>query len=225
MWHNFNISSFEYFAPMTSSQDRIMTKIRWILLIAIICMALLVAGYRLTQPEPEMVAAASVPPASVQVKTESLNVQATTMEEVDARGGSRIAPERALFMSQASGYHLSRPVGWQTVNLSTTMTVIKSPDGASIVKVEAVGPLPADGLAAFVDRSLGNDVVFSRQLLTVHGQPAERVVAYSDRANGQVTTFYIDAKGSVFIIAGVGHQKDIELIARSFNEPLELALR
>jgi hypothetical protein len=105
------------------------------------------------------------------------------------------------------------------------MTVIQSPDGASSVKVEAVGPLPADGLAAFVDRSLGDEVLFSRQLLTVHGQPAERVVAYSDTANGQVTTFYINANGSVFVITGVGQQKDIELIARSFNGPLELALR
>jgi hypothetical protein len=116
-----------------------MIKIRWILLIAIICMALLVAGYRLTQPEPEMVSAA---PASVLVKTEALNVQATTLEEVEARGVLRIAPNTVLFQSQASGYHLSRPVGWQTSTPSTTMTVIQSPDGASSVKVEAVGPLP-----------------------------------------------------------------------------------
>lgn len=199
-----------------------MKKIRWILLIAIICVSLLVAGYRLTQPEPEMVAAA---PASIPMKTESLDLQATTIEEVEGRGGSRTVPALALFQSPASGYHLSRPVGWQTSSPSTTLTVIKSPDGASIVKVEAVGPLPADGLAAFVDRSLGNDLVFSRQLLTVHGQPAERVVAYSDMANGQVTTFYINANGSVFAITGVGQQKDIELIARSFNGPLELALQ
>ena len=199
-----------------------MRKIRWILLTAIMCVALLVVGYRLTQPEPEMVSAA---PASIPVKTETLNLQATTIEEVEARGGSRTVPAMALFESQASGYHLNRPVGWLTSSPSTTMTVIKSPDGASIVKVEAVGPLPADGLAAFVDRSLGNDVVFSRQLLTVHGQPAERVVAYSDRANGQVTTFYINANGSVFVITGVGQQQDIELIARSFNGPLEMALR
>ena len=202
-----------------------MIKIRWILLIAIICIALLVAGYRLTQPEPEMVAAAPVPPASVQVKTESLSIQATTVEEVEARGVSRIVPEMALFESQVLGYHLSLPVGWQTSAPSTTMAVIKSPDGASIVKVEAVGPLPADGLAAFVDRTLGDDVVFSRQLLTVHGQSAERVVASSNTLNGQVTTFYIDNNGSVFVITGIGQQKDIEMIARSFNGPLEVALR
>lgn len=188
----------------------------------IICGALLVAGYRLTQPEPEMVAAA---PASIPMKTESLDLQATTIEEVEARGGARTVPAYALFESQTSGYHLSRPVGWQTSTPSTTLTVIQSPDGASIVKVEAVGPLPADGLAAFVDRSLGNDVVFSRQLLTVHGQPAERVIAYSDRVNSQVTTFYINANGSVFVITGVGQQQAIELIARSFNGPLELVLR
>ena len=166
-----------------------MIKIRWILLIAIICVALLVAGYRLTQPEPETVAAAPVPPASVQIKTESVSVQATTVEEVEARGVPIGTITMALFESEALGYHLSYPIDWQTSIPSTTMTVIKSADNSSIVKVEAVGPLPADGLAAFVDRSLGDDIVFSRQLLTVHGLPAERVVAYSGAADGQVTTF------------------------------------
>jgi len=202
-----------------------MIKIRWILLIAIICVAFLVAGYRLTQPEPETAAAAPVPPASVQVKTETLSIQATTVEEVEARGVPTTAMEMALFELEELGYHLNRPVGWQTSISSSTMTIIKSPDGASLVKVEAVGPLPADGLAAFVDRSISEHIVFSRQLLTVHGLPAERVVAYSDTVDGQVTTFFIDDNGSVFVITGVGQQKGIELIARSFNAPLEVALR
>ena len=200
-------------------------RIRWILVIAIICIAVLVAGYRLTQPEPETVAAAPVPPAPAQVKTESLSVQATTIEEVEARGVPVVAAQTALFESEQLGYHLSYPVGWQTLAPSSTVAVLKSPDEASIVKVEAVGPLPVDGLALFVERSLGDDIVISRQLLTVQGLPAERVVAFSDTAGGQVTTFYINYDGSVFVVTGVGDQRAIVMIARSFNAPQAVAQR
>ena len=200
-----------------------MTKIRWLLIITIICIAVLIAGFRLTQPEPEMVAAAPVPPPSIPVKTESILAQATTIEAVEARGLARPVEPVALFESSELGFHLSYPVAWQTLIPSTTLAVFKSPDGASLVKVEAVGPRPADGLASFVDRSLGHDVVLSRQLLTIHGQPAQRVVAYSELAGGQVTTFYIDVNGSIFVVTGVGEQKSIELIARSFNGPLAVA--
>ena len=202
-----------------------MTKLRWILIITIICLAVLVAGYRLTQPEPETVAAAPVPPASSLVKTASLNLQATTAAEVVARGVSVVVEQMNNFEEAQSGYHISYPVGWDRLTLSTTMTLFQAPDGASKVQVEAVGPLPADGLAPFVDRSLGNDIVYSRQLLTVHGQAAERVVAYSDAVGGQKTTFYINAGDSVFVVTGTGEQMAIEMIARSFNAPQLVAQR
>ncbi len=202
-----------------------MTKIRWLLVMTIICLAVLVGGYRLTHPEPEMVAAAPVRPASVQVKTESIAAQAMTIEAVEARGLARPVEPVALFASSELGLHLSYPADWQVLIPSTTLAVFKSPDGASLVKVEAVGSRPADGLASFVDRSLGRDLVLSRQILTVHGLPAERVVAYSPLAGGQVTTFYIDDNGSIFVVTGIGEQRSIELIARSFNGPLAVAQR
>jgi len=201
-----------------------MTKVRWLLVIAVICVAVLVVGYRLTQPEPETVAAAPVPPVSVQTKTESLNAQATTIEEVEARSVLAVVEPMALFEAE-QGYHVSYPVDWKTLTPSTTMSVLKSPDGVSVVKVEAVGPVPADGLAPFVDRSLGSEMVLSRQLLTVHGLPAERIVAYSDTVGGQITTFYIDNNGTIFTVTGVGEQKAIEMIARSFNAPQVVAQR
>lgn len=202
-----------------------MTKIRWLLVITIISVAVLTAGYRLTQPEPETVAAAPVPPVSVQVKTESIAAQALTIEAVDARGLTRTVEPVALFESSGLGFHLTYPVAWHSLTPSTTLAVFKSPDGATLVKVEAVGPRPVDGLAPFVDRSLGQDVVLSRQMLTIHSQPAERVLAYSELAGGQVTAFYIDVNGSIFVVTGVGEQRSIELIARSFNGPLAVAQR
>ncbi len=206
-------------------QGKTMTKIRWLLVITIIYVAVLAVGYRLTQPEPETVAAAPVPPASVRVKTESILAQAMTIEAVETRGLARLVEPVTLFESSELGFHLSYPATWQTLTPSTTMAVFKSPDGTSLVKVEAVGPRPADGLAPFVDRSLGPDAVLSRQMLTIHGQPAERVLVYSKQAGGQVTTFYIDVNGSIFVVTGVGEQRSIELIARSFNGPLAVAQR
>lgn len=200
-----------------------MTKIRWFFIISIILIALVVAGFRLTQPEPETVVAAPVPPPAV--KMESLNAQALTIEEVEARNAVAASQQKAIFKDASLGYHLSYPLHWEKERLSSTTALFQSPDGASQVKVEAAGPLPADGLAPFVDRSLGNEILYSRQLLTVHGLPAQRVVAYSRALGQQVTTFYIERDGNVFVVTGTGHQKSIEMIARSFNAPQVVAQR
>ena len=203
----------------------IMTRSRWILIIALICLAVAVAGFRLTRPEPQVVEAAPVPPSVATVKTESLIGQATSIDQVEARGLATVADSLALFTNEQLGYHLSYPLNWDKLSLSSTVTLLQSPAGDTQVKIEAVGPLPADGLAPFVDRSLGDDIVYSRQLLTVHGLPAERVVAFSEVQGSQVTTFYINYAGSVFVVTGTGHQLSIEKIARSFNAPQLVALR
>jgi hypothetical protein len=130
-----------------------------------------------------------------------------------------------IFKAEQLGYHISHPKDWKELVLSAAMVLFQSPDGASQVKVEAVGSLPSDGLTPFVDRSLGNDIVYSRQLLTIHGQSAERVVAYSDGMESQKTTFYVNSDHSVFVITGTGEQKAIEMIARSFNAPQLVAQR
>ena len=199
--------------------------IRWIVVITIICTAILVAGYRLTQSEPEAVAAAPALSAPLPVKNVALDVQATTIKEVETRGMRAVVERMVLFADEYFGYHISYPMGWETSQLSANVVLFQSLDGVTQVKVEAAGPMPADGLVPFVDRSLYNDVVLSRQTLTVHGFPAERVVAFADSPGGQKTTFYIEADASAYVITGIGQQSAIEKVARSFNAPLVIAQR
>lgn len=202
-----------------------MTKLRWTFIIAIICLAVAIAGFRLAHLEPQTVEAAPVLPAANLAKTESIFNQVTTISEVSARGEAAVAESMALFSDGKLGYHLNYPAGWEQRSLSSTVVLFQSPGGSDQVKVEAAGPLSADGLSPFVDRSLGRDIVFSRQSLTVHGLPAERVVAFSETLGSQATIFYISQDGSVYIITGTGDQKSIELIARSFNAPRLVAQR
>jgi len=196
--------------------------VRWIIVITIICAAVLVAGYRLVQPE---VADVSAAPAAVASKNISLNMQATTIDEVEARGAQSIVQPTVMFEDDDYGYHISYPTGWEMLELSSNVVLFQSVDGATRVKVEAVGPVAADGLAPFVDRSLYNDDVLSRQSLTVHGFAAERVVAFADSPGGQKTSFFIAADDTAYVITGAGQQSLIEEVARSFNAPQVVALK
>jgi len=196
--------------------------IRWIIVITIICAAVLVAGYRLVQPE---VADVSAAPAAAASKNISLTMQATTIDEVEARGGQSIVQPTVLFQDDDYGYHISYPTGWEMLELSSNVVIFQSVDGVTRVKVEAVGSVAADGLVPFVDRSLHNDDVLSRQSLTIHGLAAERVVAFADSPGGQKTTFFIDADDTAYVITGLGQQSLIENVARSFNAPQVVALK
>ena len=189
-------------------------KIHSIVIIAIICGALLIGGYRLSQSE-EIAEAA---PVLTLVKAPVSN-QATTLEEVEARAVQPAVEETVIFNTEVFDYRLSYPVVWEKQELSGNVVVFESPDHTTQVKVEAVGPLPADGLTAFVDRSLGSDILISRQSLTIHGFSTERVMAFSDSIGGQITSFFVDAGDSAYVISGMGEQKAIEKIARSFNAP------
>lgn len=197
-------------------------QIRWMLALLIVCSAILGAGYRLTQVEPETAAAAMPIPV---VARPSLSVQATTIEEVEARSVQPVAQQNITIEGTVLGYHISYPTSWYKTELSSNVVVFQSGDGATRVKVEIASILPADGLAGFVDRSLGQDILLTRQLLTIHGLPAERVLVYSDEAGGQVTSFYVDADQLVYVISGSGEQKLIESVARSFNAPQLIAQR
>ena len=194
-------------------------------MVAIICAAILVAGYRLTQSEPNPVAAAPALTDSAPLKKVSLDVQATTLEEVQARDTQAVVKPMATFEDEHFGYHLSYPASWETDRLSANVVLFQSVDGVTKVKVEAAGPMPADGLVPFVERSLYNETVMSRQSLTVHGYPAERVVAFADNPGGQKTTFYIETAASAYVITGMGQQSTIEKVARSFNAPQVVAQR
>lgn len=188
------------------------------LVITIICTAILAAGYCLTQTEVEAAAA----PAVVD---RAISGQATTVEEVQARNIRPITGQNALFTDELFGYNISYPTDWLKTELSSNVVVLQSADGATRVKIEVASVLPADGLAGFVERSLGNDVVITRQQLTIHGLTAERVLLVSETAGSQVTNFYINADNLVYVISGSGQQKLIETVARSFNAPQAVALR
>lgn len=197
--------------------------IRWIIVIAVICAAVLSAGYRLTQVEPESVAAA---PAVTVSKNVSLTMQATSVEEVNDRGAQSLVQQpAALFVDNYFDYQINYPTGWEMNQLSANVVAFQATDGVTRVKVEAAGPMPADGLTPFVDRSLYNDVVLSRQVLTIHGHAAERVVAFADSPGGQKTTFFIEADNNAYVVTGVGQQNLIEQVARSFDAPQILALK
>ena len=197
-------------------------KFRLILLITLIAGALLGAGYRLSQTELDVVAAAPKPAI---IHKAPISSQATTVEEVIARQGQPAAEPLQVFEDALFGYRLSYPLEWTKTSLSSHAVAFQSPDGATRVKVEVASVLPADGLAAFVDRSLGPDILLTRQQLAIHGFPAERVLVFSDAAGDQVTYFYLNADNRVYIVTGFGEQKAIEAIARSFNASQLLALQ
>lgn len=195
-------------------------KIPSVIAIVILLGVIVGGGYYLSRSE-EVVEAA---PVVVPVKA-PLSVQATTIEEVEAQSIRPLVDQSAVYENKIFNYHLNYPLDWTKEQPSANVVIFQSPDNTTRVKVEAVGSLPADGLAAFVDRSLGHDILISRQLLTLHDTPAERVVVFSDRAGSQVTSFYVDAGACAYVISGVGEQASIEMIARSFSAPQSVAQR
>jgi hypothetical protein len=189
-------------------------KIRVIITIVVVGIIAVAAGYRLAQAGLE---ASAAEPAPVAAKA-SPSSQATTIEEVQLRAAQPAALQPATFADDLFSYHLVYPLGWEADRIAGNQVVFRSPDGSASVTVEAVGPL-AEKLTTFANRSLGDNIVISRQSLTVHGLPAERVIAYSDEAGSQVTLFFIDAGSSAYVLTGVGEQQAVEMIARSFNSP------
>jgi hypothetical protein len=186
-------------------------KLRTIVTIFILFGAVFVAGlYWLNRPEPEMVVAAAVPAPS----RAAVNMQATTAEQIIAQPITNLF---SVYENSWFNYRVNYPGGWLKQEPSTNVVILQAPNLGTEVKVEAVGPLPADGLTPFVDRSLGADEVISRQLLTIQGYTAERVITIAASTGRQETTFYVDAGQSAYVISGFGEQKAIEQIARSFS--------
>lgn len=197
---------------------------RWfriVMTIAIIGMALATAGYRLTQPEPETVAADQARANVAPVEARLISLQSTVVD----KSMPVLDEQMIVFKNELFGYNIDYPVDWGLHELAANTVRFEAPDGQTSVTVEAVGPLANDDLATFVDLSLGQERVLSRQLLTVHGYPAERVISYPQDVGVQVTNFFINTQTSAFVITGIGEQRPIELIARSFNAPEALAWR
>ena len=180
-------------------------KIQSIAVIIILLGVVLFSGYYLSQSE-EVVEAA---PVLAPVKA-PLSVQATSIEQVEAQGIQPVVEQTGTYQNDVFNYRLSYPADWSKEQPSANVVVFQAPDHVTKVRVEAVGPIPADGLTAFVDRSLGEDVLISRQLLSLQNFPAERIIVFSDRA---------------YVISGMGERATIEKIAHSFNAPQIVAQR
>lgn len=193
-------------------------KMRFVLMFMVLGIMIGAVGYHLGRANLQTVAAE---PAGVKAP---LSLQATTVEEVEARVLDAPVSQPELFADDTFDYHLVYPLGWEVDRPAPNRVSFRAPDGTATVLVEAVGPLAADGLTAFVNRSLDNYIVLSRQSLAVHGLPAERILAYSDQADGQVTLFFIDAGRSAYVLTGTGEQQALEMVARSFNSPQPVAL-
>ncbi|MBI1879836.1 MAG: hypothetical protein HYR94_16710 [Chloroflexi bacterium] len=187
-------------------------KIQSIAIIVILLGVVLFGAYYLSQSE-EVVEAA---PVLAPVKA-PLSVQATSVEAVEAQRILPLTDQIVTYQNEVFNYHLTYPADWTEQQPSANVVIFQSPDHTTEVRVEAVGPLPTDGLTAFVDRSLGRDILISRQSLILHNLPAERVIVFSDRVSNQVTSFYVDAGKCAYVISGTGQQKAIEQIARSFT--------
>ncbi len=197
---------------------QLQTQLRWMLTIVLVCVTILVAGYTLTQVDSPAEAAA---PAV----SRSIMAQATTVEEVQARAVQPLAGQQITVVDNLFGFDIRYPAHWVKQELSSKIVILQAADESTQLKIEAAGLLPADGLTGFVNRSLGSDIVLTRQQLTIHGLPTERILLFSNGSGGQVTKFFINANSDVYVISGAGQQKSIEAVARSFNAPQEIALR
>lgn len=173
-------------------------KTRLFLVSLIICITILTGGYYLDRSEMEVSAAAPL-------DKPTLNMQTTEAETTGS-----LADQTAIFTDENFDYELRYPLGWYEAQLQPNKAAFLSPDGQTHVTVEAVGPL-AEPLAALVDRHIGDEPVFSHQMLTINGLAARRVVT------DQATTFYVDADSSAYVISGSGEQQAIEMIARTFQ--------
>ncbi len=200
--------------------------LRFLLIGFILGTTFLMVGYRLTQPDPQAVVA-DLDQAKLErvIETRVLDMQVLSSDEA-LPGPARLStPQMIVFTSEMFDYHLDYPLGWSISEISARVSRFQSPDGQTRVEVEAKGSLPDEGLKPLVERSLREEMVLSHQLLTIHGQTAERVVAYSETLVGQKTTFFIEHAENAFVITGSGEQRMIEMMARSFNAPQAVALR
>ena len=158
-----------------------MTKLRIALIITIGLIAVTAVAVRFTQPEPETAAAAPSHIVAAPPKTESISLQMTAVESV----ARQATVPMALYKAADIDYHLNYPADWSYLILSSAATLFQSSNGDTQVTVELAGPLPADGLSPFVSRSLSpNQQIYSHQLLTVHGLPAERARRAAATASG-----------------------------------------
>jgi hypothetical protein len=195
---------------MPEKGDEKMIQIRWILTITIICSAILLAGYRLLQAEPEMVTAA----VSTTTANRDISTQSTSIDDIQILATDEQAQ---LFEHNVFGYALSYSADWDITISSENTVVFQSPDKNTRVDVTMAGVVPADGLVGFVDQELAQGNSSSRYSLTINGFAAEHVLFESVETESQLINVYIEFNNTIIVISGTGERALIENIARSFN--------
>lgn len=190
-------------------------KTRLILTILNICLAIPIVSYLIHSPEMEVVSAAGPAPVVI-VEKPSLDIQATSLTEVEDREIKPLNQPFYVYENLLFAYQISYPFHWQIVETAPNVVTFEADDKTAQVSVTSVGPL-GDGLELFVLRSLEDDVVIARQSLVINNFPAERVITYSNETGDQQIRFFINTGKSAYIIAGTGNRMTIEMMAQSLN--------
>jgi hypothetical protein len=163
----------------------------------------------------EVVSAAGPAPVVI-VEKPSLDIQATSLTEVEDREIKPLNQPFYVYENLLFAYQISYPFHWQIVETAPNVVTFEADDKTAQVSVTSVGPL-GDGLELFVLRSLEDDVVIARQSLVINNFPAERVITYSNETGDQQIRFFINTGKSAYIIAGTGNRMTIEMMAQSLN--------
>jgi len=190
-------------------------RIRLILTIITVCIAIPVVNQLLHTDDINIVSAAT--PVDRFVERPSLTNQATSIVEVEKRQLKPLGDALTSFQDEIFGYQVNYPATWQVEQIAPNEVVFKSLADQAQVTVVAVGLLTNNDLASYVSNYTANETIITRQLLTINGFSAERVILYSDISGEQQTKFFLNTETSAYVIIGTGNRTITELIAQSLN--------
>ena len=190
-------------------------RIRLILTILNLCLALPMVSYLLNISGVETVSAAE--PVHMFVAKPTLKIQATSVEEVEARTIKPIALPLATFNNTLFDYRIDYPTHWHQVEVAPNVTIFKNSTNSAQVMITALGRLPQNELEPMVLQSLGDNIIIARQSLTINGFPAERIISHSTATSEQQVQFFINSYGLLYVITGTGDRLTLEGMAHSFD--------
>jgi len=188
---------------------------RLILTILNLCLAIPIVSYLLNASGVETVSAAE--PAHVFVVKPALEIQATSVEEVESRTIKSISQPMATFNNTLFDYRIDYPTHWHQFEVAPNVTIFKTSTNSAQVMITALGRLPQNELESMILQSLGENIIIARQSLIISGFPAERIISHSIATNEQQVQFFINSYGSLYVISGTGDRLTVEGMAHSFD--------
>lgn len=187
-------------------------KTRLILTILTITLAIPLVSYLTDISQMETIAVAA--PAPV-IDKPSLDSQATTLAEVQARQIEPLGDPVTAFQNDLFHYQVGYPVAWQAVPVAPNVVTFKSPAGTAQVMVTALGFQPLTDMPTFIQQTIADELLIAHQTLMIDNLPAHRVITYSDDVAGQLVHFFVETDQTTFLITGHGDRLTTELIAQS----------